>query len=61
MLDRFTGGSAEGKAQLVSIVPLQRVGAPDEIAQTILFLASDKASFITGHIVNADGGKRASL
>lgn len=61
MLDRFTGGSAEGKAQLVATVPLQRAGEPDEIAQAILFLASDKASFITGHIVNVDGGKRAAL
>ena len=61
MLDRFTGGSAEGKAQLVATIPLQRAGEPDEIAQAILFLASDKASFITGHIVNVDGGKRAAL
>lgn len=61
MLDRFTGGSAEGKASLTSTIPLQRTGDPDEIAQTVLFLASEKASFITGHIVNVDGGKRAAL
>jgi NAD(P)-dependent dehydrogenase (short-subunit alcohol dehydrogenase family) len=61
MLDRFTGGSEEGKAGLVSTIPLQRSGLPNEIAEAVLFLASDKASFITGHIVNADGGKRAAL
>lgn len=61
MLDRFTGGSAENKAGLISTIPLQRAGEPEEIAQAILFLASDRASFITGHIVNADGGKLAAL
>jgi NAD(P)-dependent dehydrogenase (short-subunit alcohol dehydrogenase family) len=60
MLDRFTGGE-EGKAGLASTIPLARTGAPDEIAQAVVFLASDKASFITGHVVNVDGGKRAAL
>ncbi|WCM28317.1 glucose 1-dehydrogenase [Sphingomonas sp. QA11] len=60
MLDRFTGGE-EGKAGLASTLPLARTGAPGEIAQAVLFLGSDKASFITGHVVNVDGGKRAAL
>jgi NAD(P)-dependent dehydrogenase (short-subunit alcohol dehydrogenase family) len=58
MLDRFTGTS-ENKAALVSGVPLGRVGKPADIANTILFLASDVASFITGQIVTVDGGKTA--
>src|SRR5258707_2441473 len=58
MLDRFTG-NAERKAGLVSSVPLQRVGAPDEIANAIVFLASDKASFTTGLVLSVDGGKSA--
>ena len=59
MLNRFTG-TAERKAALTAGVPLGRVGQPDEIAQAILFLASDAASFVTGQIVSADGGKSAS-
>ncbi len=58
MLDRFTG-SAERKAGLIAGVPLKRAGTPEEIAQTILFLSSDKAPFITGHIISVDGGKSA--
>jgi NAD(P)-dependent dehydrogenase (short-subunit alcohol dehydrogenase family) len=59
MLNRFTG-SAERKAGLIAGVPFKRAGRPEEIAQTIVFLASDKASFITGHIIAVDGGKLAA-
>ena len=58
MLNRFTG-NAERKAGLVSSVPLGRVGTPDEIANVLVFLASDKAAFITGHVLSVDGGKSA--
>src|SRR6266850_3713640 len=58
MLNRFTG-TDERKAGLVATVPLHRLGTPEEIAQTIVFLASDKAAFITGASFAADGGKTA--
>jgi NAD(P)-dependent dehydrogenase (short-subunit alcohol dehydrogenase family) len=58
MLNRFTG-TDERKAGLAASVPLKRVGRPEEIAQTIVFLASDKASFITGASYLVDGGKTA--
>jgi NAD(P)-dependent dehydrogenase (short-subunit alcohol dehydrogenase family) len=58
MLNRFTG-TDERKAGLASRVPLKRVGRPEEIAQTIAFISSDKASFITGASYLVDGGKTA--
>jgi len=58
MLTRFTG-TDERKAGLVAGVPLKRTGTSEEIAQTIVFLASDKASFIDGASIAVDGGKTA--
>jgi NAD(P)-dependent dehydrogenase (short-subunit alcohol dehydrogenase family) len=58
MLDRFTG-NPQRKAALAAAVPLGRAGRPDEIANTIVFLASDAASFVSGQIVSVDGGKAA--
>jgi NAD(P)-dependent dehydrogenase (short-subunit alcohol dehydrogenase family) len=58
MLNRFTG-TEENKARLASGVPLGRIGHPEEIARAILFIASDAASFVTGQILTADGGKTA--
>jgi NAD(P)-dependent dehydrogenase (short-subunit alcohol dehydrogenase family) len=58
MLNRFTG-SAERKAALVAGVPMKRVGTPAEIAETILFVASGKAFFMTGASIAVDGGKLA--
>ncbi|WP_421939864.1 SDR family oxidoreductase [Pedobacter sp.] len=48
--------SSEIKAYFASVTALQRLGRPEEIAQTVLFLASDAASFITGTEIIADGG-----
>jgi NAD(P)-dependent dehydrogenase (short-subunit alcohol dehydrogenase family) len=59
MLDRFTG-NADRKAGLIAGVPLKRAGKPDEIAQAITYLASDKASYVTGQILGVNGGKTAS-
>ncbi|EKM98190.1 MULTISPECIES: SDR family NAD(P)-dependent oxidoreductase [unclassified Acidocella] len=59
MLDRFTG-SQDRKAGLLASIPLRRAGKPEELADAILFLASDKASFVTGQIINVNGGRTAN-
>jgi NAD(P)-dependent dehydrogenase (short-subunit alcohol dehydrogenase family) len=59
MLDRLTG-TPDRKAAFFAAVPLKRGAKPEEIADAIVFLASDKASFITGQIVRINGGKTAS-
>lgn len=56
MIDRFVHGEAQVKKQLVDGEPIGRVGQPDEIAQAVLWLCSDSASFVTGHALVADGG-----
>jgi NAD(P)-dependent dehydrogenase (short-subunit alcohol dehydrogenase family) len=59
LLGRFVG-SVERKAGLIAGVPMKRVGRPEEIAQAILFAASDNASFVSGQIIGVNGGKTAS-
>jgi NAD(P)-dependent dehydrogenase (short-subunit alcohol dehydrogenase family) len=59
MFDRFVGGSEEGKAGFLSTIPARRAATPEEIAQTIVFLASDKARYLTGQSIAVDGGYTA--
>src|SRR5689334_22184050 len=56
MLTRFTR-TPENKAALVTTVPMGRLGLSEELADAIVFIASNQASFITGHVLNVDGGK----
>lgn len=56
MLDRFVGGSEEAKAGFLDSVPAKRAATVDEIAQTIVFLASDKSRYLTGQSIAVDGG-----
>ncbi|SEE63097.1 NAD(P)-dependent dehydrogenase, short-chain alcohol dehydrogenase family [Rhizobiales bacterium GAS191] len=59
MLDRLTG-PVEKKAAYFAAVPLKRGAAPAEIADTIVFVASGKAAYITGQVIRVNGGKTAS-
>lgn len=59
MLNRFVG-SEENKRLFLDQIPLKRAGTADEVAQTILFLASDKAPYITGQSFGIDGGRLAT-
>jgi len=59
MLDRFTGGSEDAKAGFLGSIPAKRAATPDELAQTILFLAGGKAKYLTGQNIAVDGGYTA--
>jgi NAD(P)-dependent dehydrogenase (short-subunit alcohol dehydrogenase family) len=51
--------SDEAKARVMSRTPMRRLGTPDEIADVVAYLASDAASYLTGEIITADGGRMA--
>ena len=60
MLDRVTGGDEAAKAAFLATVPIERAGDPQEIADTIVFIASPKAGFLTGQTIFLDGGITAA-
>ncbi|MDV2996823.1 MAG: 2,5-dichloro-2,5-cyclohexadiene-1,4-diol dehydrogenase [Chroococcidiopsis sp. SAG 2025] len=57
MMDRFTGGTEEGRKGAISQEPIGRAGTPEEIADAVIWLCSDASSFVTGHALVADGGQ----
>jgi NAD(P)-dependent dehydrogenase (short-subunit alcohol dehydrogenase family) len=57
MFDRFTAAiGSDAHDQMAAMHPIGRTGRPEEIAESVLWLCSDKASFVTGHTLVADGG-----
>lgn len=48
--------SEEFKQNAVKMIPLGRVGTPEDVANAVSFLASEEASYITGHVLNVNGG-----
>ncbi|NMS90965.1 SDR family oxidoreductase [Clostridioides difficile] len=54
--DMLSGYSSEDINVLVEETPLMRLGAPDDIANCAIFLASDKSNFITGQVISPNGG-----
>ncbi|MEH2300053.1 MAG: SDR family oxidoreductase [Nostoc sp.] len=57
MMDRFTGGTPEGRQKVVSEEPIGRMGQPEEIANAVIWLCSDASSFVVGHALVVDGGQ----
>lgn len=57
MMERFTGGTAEGRAKVISEEPVGRMGTPEEIAAAVLWLCSDMAKFVIGSAMVVDGGQ----
>ena len=57
MMDRFSGGTPEGRDRVIAQEPVGRMGKPEEIAAAVLWLCSDAASFVIGHAMVIDGGQ----
>src|SRR3989454_3636501 len=51
-----TGFSDEFKQNAVKLIPVGRVGTAEDVASAVVFLASEEASYITGHVLNVNGG-----
>jgi NAD(P)-dependent dehydrogenase (short-subunit alcohol dehydrogenase family) len=61
MMDRFSGGTPEGRARVIGQEPVGRMGRPEEIASAVLWLSSDLGAFATGHAMVIDGGQTAGI
>jgi NAD(P)-dependent dehydrogenase (short-subunit alcohol dehydrogenase family) len=61
MMDRFSGGTPEGRAGVISQEPVGRMGRPEEIASAVLWLSSDLGGFATGHAMVIDGGQTVGI
>lgn len=57
MMDRFSGGTPEGRERVIAQEPVGRMGKPEEIAAAVLWLCSDAAAFVVGHAMVVDGGQ----
>ena len=56
MFRQYTPAGSEAERRLLSLIPMRRLGKPDEIAATIAFLLSEEASWMTGQTLFVDGG-----
>jgi NAD(P)-dependent dehydrogenase (short-subunit alcohol dehydrogenase family) len=57
MMDRFSGGTPEGRERVIDQEPVGRMGRPEEIASAVMWLCSDNAAFTVGHALVVDGGQ----
>ena len=61
LTDNLARAGEESQWQAASAMPIRRVGQPDEVAQVVVWLCSDRASYITGATIPIDGGKLAGV
>jgi NAD(P)-dependent dehydrogenase (short-subunit alcohol dehydrogenase family) len=57
MMQRFSGGTPQGRQAVIAQEPIGRMGTPEEIAAAVVWLCSDAASFVLGHALVIDGGQ----
>jgi NAD(P)-dependent dehydrogenase (short-subunit alcohol dehydrogenase family) len=60
MLEGFVGGDEQALTGMGKMTPIGRLATPEEIAEAIVWLCSDAASFVTGHAMAVDGGVLAT-
>ena len=56
MIDRLIGKTKEAMERFIGFEPIGRFGLPEEIANAVVWMCSDEASFVTGHVMAVDGG-----
>lgn len=61
MMSRITGNSPQGLARVLEMEPVGRMGKPEEIAASVLFLCSEESSFTTGQAMVVDGGQSTGI
>jgi NAD(P)-dependent dehydrogenase (short-subunit alcohol dehydrogenase family) len=61
MMDRFSGGTHEGRERVIAQEPIGRMGKPEEIAAAVLWLCSEGAGFMVGHALVVDGGQTIGI
>ena len=59
MVERSIGGDSQRQAQIIASEPVGRLGNPEEVAEAVVWLCSEAASFVTGHTMCVDGGYMA--
>jgi NAD(P)-dependent dehydrogenase (short-subunit alcohol dehydrogenase family) len=57
MMQRFSGGTPQGREGVIAQEPVGRMGKPEEIAAAVVWLCSDAAAFVVGHAMVIDGGQ----
>ena len=57
MMQRFTGGTSEGRERVIAQEPVGRMGKPEEIGAAVVWLCSDAAAFVVGHAMLVAGGQ----
>jgi NAD(P)-dependent dehydrogenase (short-subunit alcohol dehydrogenase family) len=55
MVERYSRGDAEIEAQFATVEPVGRMGTSEEVAEAVVWLCSESASFVTGHAMAVDG------
>ncbi|MCK4273837.1 MAG: glucose 1-dehydrogenase [Dehalococcoidales bacterium] len=56
LMEYLTGSQLETKEQITNMIPMKRLAEPEDMAEAVIWLCSDAASFITGHVMPIDGG-----